>query len=176
MTQPWPTSQWQAQYSTLVSQLQAQGMKIKHCLPTPRNGTDARPLVNWILSTFPAADVIDTWTPLLQGSYSLNPAYDSGDGLHPNDAGHRLMGQIIAASLASVAAPPTPTQFLAPFVQNGTMNFTLLGQAGSTYAIEFSSDLVNWFELERVTLAESTIQISDSIAQGPRLYRARWVQ
>ena len=95
----YPASQWQAQYSNLVAQLQIRGARVKHCLPTPRNNVDLRPLRSWILSTYPSADVIDTWTPFLQGSYSLQPAYDGGDGVHPNDAGHLLLGQIIRTNL-----------------------------------------------------------------------------
>ena len=171
----YPASQWQGQVSLLVSQLQAQGVKVKHCLPGPRTALDLRPLVSWISSTFPAADVIDTWTPLLQGSFALNPVYDSGDGTHPNDAGHLLIGQIIATNLLASVSPPPRSQLLAPFAQNGTMYLTLSGQTGQTYAVEVSSNLVNWSELQRVTLAGSTVQISDAIAQGPRLYRARWV-
>jgi lysophospholipase L1-like esterase len=164
----YPASQWQGQYSTLASQLQAHGIKVKYCVPTPRTFTDLRPLVSWIWSTFPAADVIDLWTPFLQGSFGLNPAYDSGDGTHLNDAGHLLMGRIIASNLSR-------SQLLAPFAQSGTMKFALMGQTGSTYAVEVSSNLVNWSELQRVTLAGSTVPVSDLISQSHRFYRARWV-
>jgi uncharacterized repeat protein (TIGR01451 family) len=95
----YPAIQWQTNYSSLVTQLQAAGVKVMHCLHTPRNGNDLRPLNDWILAHFPAADIIDTWTPLVYGAYQLNPAYDAGDGLHPNDAGHLLIGQIISAAL-----------------------------------------------------------------------------
>jgi lysophospholipase L1-like esterase len=95
----YPASQWQSQYSNLVSQLQANGVKVKHCLNTPRTTIDLRPLNNWITNTFPANDIIDTWTPLLQGAYSLNPIYDPGDGVHPNDAGHLVIGTAIRNNL-----------------------------------------------------------------------------
>jgi lysophospholipase L1-like esterase len=57
------------------------------------------PLKDWITANYPASDVIDTWTPLLTGTNTLNPAYDSGDGVHPNDAGHLLIGTIISTNL-----------------------------------------------------------------------------
>jgi len=98
----YPTSQWQTQYSNLVAQLQTNGVKVKHCLATPRNGVDLRPLNNWITATYPAGDVIDTWTPLVTNDYSLNPAYEGAGpdgGSHPNDAGHLLIGQIIRTNL-----------------------------------------------------------------------------
>src|SRR5262249_9204379 len=86
-------SQWQAQYSNFVAQLQANGVHVKHCV-LPRNNADLRPLRDWIASSYSTNDVIDTWTPFLSGTSQLKSIYDSGDGLHPNDAGHLLLGQI----------------------------------------------------------------------------------
>jgi len=95
----YPAIQWQTQYSNLVAQLQLAGVQVKHCLPPPRSVVDLTPLVNWISTNYPSKDVIDTWTPMLQGTNSLNPAYGIGDGVHLNDAGHFLMGQIISTNL-----------------------------------------------------------------------------
>jgi uncharacterized repeat protein (TIGR01451 family) len=95
----YPAAQWQAQFSSLVTQLQAASVRVKICLHTPRNADDLRPLNTWISAHYPAQDIIDIWTPMLQGTYQLNPIYDSGDGLHPNDAGHYLIGQLISAAL-----------------------------------------------------------------------------
>jgi hypothetical protein len=94
-----PSSQWQANYSNLGSTLQANGIKVKYCLPPPRSGTDMRPLKNWMQANYPVGDIIDTSTPTLSGTYSLNPAYDSGDGTHPNDAGHQVLAQTILSNL-----------------------------------------------------------------------------
>jgi lysophospholipase L1-like esterase len=96
-----PTAQWQSNYSNLVAQLQANGVNVKHCWPTPRTPVDLRPLKTWISANYPAQDIIDTWTPLLTDSYKLKPAYDNydNDGTHPNDAGHLVIGQIIRTNL-----------------------------------------------------------------------------
>ena len=95
----YPTNQWQSAYSNLVVQLQANGVRVKHCLNPPRNIVNLIPLRDWITANYPASDIIDTWTPLLSGTNSLNPVYDSGDGIHPNDAGHLLIGNIISTNL-----------------------------------------------------------------------------
>jgi lysophospholipase L1-like esterase len=97
----YPAAQWQSNYSNLVVQLQNNGIKVKHCLPTPITPWDLRPLVNWISTTYPAKDVIDDWSALMVNGYQLNPAYDNydNDGVHPNDAGHVLIGQIIRTNL-----------------------------------------------------------------------------
>ncbi len=39
--------------------------------------------------------LIDFWTAFAMPDNSLNPLYDSGDGIHINDAGHGIMAQII---------------------------------------------------------------------------------
>jgi hypothetical protein len=95
----YPASQWQSNYSNLVNQLRANGVNVKCCLGPPRTFTDETPLKNWILNNIPPADVIDTWTPFLQGASSLASAYDCGDGTHLNDAGQLLLGQIIISNL-----------------------------------------------------------------------------
>jgi len=95
----YPAAQWQSAYSNLVAQLQAGGSRIKHCLPTPRNTVNLLPLKNWIQTNYPAREIIDCWTPLLTNTSSLKPIYDSGDGVHPNDAGHLLLGLIIRTNL-----------------------------------------------------------------------------
>jgi lysophospholipase L1-like esterase len=92
-----PLAQAEQQYSNLVAQLVANGVKVKHA-PIPRTTADLRALRSWITNSYPT-DIIDTWNPLLSGTYQLNPAYDSGDGLHPNDAGHLLIGTIIRTNL-----------------------------------------------------------------------------
>ena len=95
----YPASQWQTQYSNLVMQLQMNGVTVKHTFQTPRNGVDLRPLRDWITARYPAGDIIDTWSPFVTNAFSLKPIYDSGDGVHPNDAGHLLLGQIIRTNL-----------------------------------------------------------------------------
>ena len=94
-----PADQWQSAYTNLVMGLRTNGIIVKHCLPTPRTNVDLRPLRDFILTNYPAGDVIDTWTPLLMGVSLLNSNYDSGDGVHPNDAGHAVISQAIRATL-----------------------------------------------------------------------------
>jgi hypothetical protein len=95
----YPASQWQSSYSNIVVQLQGAGARIKHCLPPPRNTVNLIPLRDWILTNYPAKDIIDTWTPFVTNTSSLKPIYDSGDGVHQNDAGHLLLGLIIRTNL-----------------------------------------------------------------------------
>ena len=95
----YPPGQWQSAYTNLVSQLRSNSIIVKHCLPTPRTNVDLTPLKDFILTNYPMGDVIDTWTPLLMGASLLNSNYDSGDGVHPNNAGHALISKAIRANL-----------------------------------------------------------------------------
>ncbi len=95
----YPTAQWQNGYSNLVAQLRANGTKVRHALNTPRSVVNLLPLRDFILTNYPASEIIDTWTPFVTNSWKLKPIYDSGDGIHPNDAGHLLLGQIIRTNL-----------------------------------------------------------------------------
>lgn len=92
---------YQSNYNYIVTNLQARGATVWHCLPTPRNGTDERPLTNWIRTTYPIANIINTFTPLQSGASALSGTYDSGDGTHPNVAGHLLIAQLIMTNIPS---------------------------------------------------------------------------
>jgi len=78
-------------------------------------------------------------------------------------------------SVAGMAVPLVISQaphFLAPFVQNGNLSLTLVGASGSACLIEASSNLVNWFEVETLTLLGGKATISQPMTPGPRFYRA----
>lgn len=89
---------WKTNYLNITSNFTGRGISVYHLLPTPRNGTDLRPLTNFISTSYAAGNVIDTWSPLLSGNYGISATYDSGDGTHPNAAGHLLIGQTITNS------------------------------------------------------------------------------
>ena len=132
----YPAAQWQGQYATLVAQLQANGTRVRHCLPTPQN-IDVSPLRTWILSTYPASDIIDTYTPLVQpGGTTLQAVYDSGDALHPNDAGHLLIGQIIISNLPpGIRLPPQNLSVVAG--TDASFTVTATGPAPLGYQWQF---------------------------------------
>lgn len=94
-----PDATMKANYSSIVSQLKAGGSQVIHCYAPPRDSYDMRALNAWILATFPSDVVIDTFTPLVTAPYALNNTYDIGDGVHPNIAGHALIGSTVAPYL-----------------------------------------------------------------------------
>lgn len=89
---------WQANYTSIRNQFKAAGAKITHCLATPRDATNMTTL-NTFISGFTSDTVVDTFTPLKGAGTDLAAAYDSGDGVHPNQAGHDLIATTVIASL-----------------------------------------------------------------------------
>ncbi|PTT43715.1 hypothetical protein DBR28_00045 [Chryseobacterium sp. HMWF028] len=94
------TSVWQKNLKDIRNALVDAGIEVIHLFPTPRAG--ASTLITF-LKTEPlfARDVkIDTNTPLMNGSTdTLAVIYDSGDHLHPNNAGHAKIAEIINNSI-----------------------------------------------------------------------------
>ena len=68
---------------------------------TPLIESERRRINHWIRTSDAFDGVIDFDRALRDPAHpaSLNPVYDSGDGLHPNDAGHAAMARAIPLSL-----------------------------------------------------------------------------
>ncbi|MGO8697308.1 MAG: hypothetical protein ACLQVY_06280 [Limisphaerales bacterium] len=77
-----------------------------------------------------------------------------------------------------MVTPRSAVPFLlsAAFLANGSLQLTLRGTPGSTYAIEASTDLIHWSQLASLTLTSAAGQSVDSSASrvaGARFYRAK---
>lgn len=92
-----PTATWQANYQSLVNQIVAAGIEVVKIAPPPNNSSDMSVVKNWIAATY-ASSYIDCYTPLLGAGTGLNASYNSGDGVHLNDAGFQKMADVIIAS------------------------------------------------------------------------------
>lgn len=89
----------EANFTSAVMQLEAAGITVVICKATPRTPTDVTGW-NTFLDTFTSNLVIDTYTPLWSGSsFTLNPAYDGGGGVHPNQAGMDVIFATVDAAL-----------------------------------------------------------------------------
>lgn len=75
----------------------------------------------------------------------------------------------------STSAPMHPSMDLKP--QPGGMQLTLHGEAGRTYSIEVSTDLVNWVSWTNQTTSDGTISVTDTDSGNypARFYRAKLV-
>lgn len=91
----------ETEYKNIRNTLAAQGSRIIHCKATPRDTLNMTTLNNFIatMTDLYGDVVIDTFTPLSAGT-ALAAAYDSGDGVHPNQAGHTLIANTILPFIA----------------------------------------------------------------------------
>jgi lysophospholipase L1-like esterase len=96
--------------TTAINQAKANGLKVIVGTLLPFNGAfyfDAnaeakRQAVNTFLRSAPGVDGVVDFDSVMQNPSdptSLNPAYDSGDHLHPNDSGYQVMANAINLQL-----------------------------------------------------------------------------
>lgn len=86
------TATIEANYSSIVSQLKAAGIKVVHQISTPDNaGVNLSTLNAWVTSTFASDPIIDPTSGWDSGFYSA-------DNVHPNAAGYAYLANLIATS------------------------------------------------------------------------------
>jgi len=102
--------QLESAYQTIISQAHAQGVKIYGVTILPyqgsgfysSNGESIREAVNQWIRTSGAFDAVIDMDAVMRSStnpLALNPAYDSGDHLHPNDHGYQAMANTVDLNL-----------------------------------------------------------------------------
>ncbi len=101
-----------AGYQTVIGQAHAKGVKIYGATILPYQGANyytasgesARESVNQWIRTSGAFDAVIDLDSAMRSSgnpLALNPAYDSGDHLHPSNAGHQAMADAVDLNLLS---------------------------------------------------------------------------
>ncbi len=98
----YPVADQQANFARLGELAQAAGVPLYVTTTAPRNLDDAgrrdqATVRDWILTHF-GDHAIDVWTGVALPDGSLDARFDMGDGVHQNDAGHRLIVQRVLAS------------------------------------------------------------------------------
>jgi len=106
-----------AGYQRLIGQAHARGLKIFGATLLPFQGAGSytaaaeatREAVNtWIRTSGAFDGVIDFDAAMRDPAdpLRLNPAYDSGDHLHPNDAGYQAMADVVSPAMLRPCAQP----------------------------------------------------------------------
>jgi lysophospholipase L1-like esterase len=99
---------------------------------------------NWITSTFTAYPecFLDFWTTVANTDGTINATYDSGDGIHLNNAGHQILYRRVVASrlYELISAPRTLTTQPVP----GAVNIGFDTLPGIDFVLESSPDLAGW--------------------------------
>lgn len=89
---------WKANYKIITNALESAGINVTHISPPPMNARDMTNRLQFLNDTYPGK-VIDIFTPMkaISGT-GMDAAYDSGDGVHPSNAGHALIAATINGS------------------------------------------------------------------------------
>ena len=95
----------QADYTTIVSRFTAAGIT-PIVLAAPPIGNGNVPTFNTWLST-QGWTYVDIYSVLKGTGTSLAAAYDSGDGVHWNDAGHTAVYSTVSSAISSLPVPET---------------------------------------------------------------------
>jgi lysophospholipase L1-like esterase len=106
-----------ANFDTLLTRAQAQNIPIWITTTQPRNLSelqrkDQRALRDSLLARL-GGNAIDFWNGIAANDDKIRPDFDSGDGIHLNDAAHRLLFERVAAArvherLARATGGPKP--------------------------------------------------------------------
>lgn len=97
---------WQTNMIYINAVLTGAGINVVNLTPPPMNANDKTAWAAWVMATFPNS--IDIFTPMKAVSGTgYNSIYDSGDGVHPNTAGHLLIGNAVLASTGYTSSVAT---------------------------------------------------------------------
>lgn len=88
---------YEANYTAIVNFLRSTGAEVILLKVTPRNAFDMA-TINTFIDGFPEQK-IDTFTSILGTGFALDAAYNSGDGVHPNQTGMDKLATDIIADL-----------------------------------------------------------------------------
>jgi oligosaccharide reducing-end xylanase len=111
-----------------------------------------------------AAAVSQNGMPISAQLVSINSTHYVMFDIVPNGGDVVLSKSVLPFSMSHVSLG-TPTN----------LTFELDGQAGASYAVCGSSDLVNWLPLQSNTLAGASTNISMDASSGMQFFRAVWL-
>lgn len=151
-----------ALYDSVVNVLTTAGIRVIHLLTFYETAQDNLPLVNHILATFSANDIIDTYWPLRTTASCIN-----ADGIHPNETGHYIIFKSMMTSGLFSGGYSTYSELIKRLLPNvtGVTGTIANGQVafGNSTAIAGTNDLT-WDNTNfRLKVGQSTPLIAGSI-------------
>ncbi len=103
---------------TIVQIANANSVPIWICTTQPRNFSNPNSLqlqsdLKDSISSIYGPFSIDFWSTIANVNYTINGAYNSGDGVHLNDAGHAILAQrvIDVDILSTIYSPPSQVDY-----------------------------------------------------------------
>ncbi|MEL7532885.1 MAG: GDSL-type esterase/lipase family protein [Bacteroidota bacterium] len=161
-----------ANFDTMVAHAQAANIPIWVCTTQPRNFSNSSQLmaqaeVRDSINAKYAPFNIDFWTTIATSNNTIEPAYNSGDGVHLNDAGHKILFERVRdtqiPAYLFVPGPYTDYGFLAL----NAMLANACGDSSTTFQFHFANagglDLGNTQLKYQLMLMGASIQNADSM-------------
>ncbi len=160
-------------YRVMVAAADSLGIPVWVCTTQPRNFSSAakRGLQvaarDSILATY-GSKAIDFWTGFASSTDSILPLYDSGDGVHLNDAAHAiLMARVAGEALPNVLADTAASENLAALVLYD-LPYNLCGDTATTVQVIVgnlggAALLTNFLE---IAILDQTTNNSNTLAQA----------
>lgn len=140
---------WQANYISIVTDLVTAGIHVIHILPIPEgDALDQSALKTFIQTTYPTSQMIDP-------SVGWSSSFNSADNVHPNQAGHRFIANIIITSgFISPTKETIPNQDVPQASQSGsyvTTNTTQTITSPKTIQITDATGTISAFNLQNTS-------------------------
>ncbi|MBL7704451.1 MAG: hypothetical protein JNM21_02780 [Taibaiella sp.] len=124
---------------------------------------------NWIMATFPDS-YIDFWTGIAAADGSILAAYNSGDGVHLNNAGHRILfNRVISSNLIDslcTDTEDTATSIVVPMKQLAAQVY-LQNRQVVIEMPEYSDCTYTVYNLNGIKIREGKISASRTLVPLP---------
>jgi hypothetical protein len=129
-------------------------------------GTNANATIT--LNNFLPAGTAQVWQLTAANTITLLPSINFNGGSFTNT----LPAQSVTLFVIPGGTPPQLSQVT---TTGGLFQFRLDGQTGQRYALQASSNLVNWVSIQTNTLSASFQTITVGLTNQQQFYRAQWL-
>jgi hypothetical protein len=107
-------------------------------------------------------------------SYDLAAAQAANAGTYTVVVSNRLGTATSASALLTVIPPAAPTISSVTKLGGGQFRFSFVGESNVTYAIEASTNLIQWTVVTNITSATGTFDFTGSATGAARFFRGKW--
>ncbi len=137
----YPVSEQIANYDTLVAVANRSNVKLWITTTQPRNFSSQSQLdllfaMRDSVNTRYAPYAVDFWTTLAQPNGFIVPEYNSGDGIHLNNAGHRLLYQRAIEVILPILVPVELVSFIGTRSGTTVLLQWITGTEANNYGFE----------------------------------------
>ena len=153
-TNSYPMNEQITNYDTIVGLINQNNILLKMSTTQPRNlGSQSQLDLLFAMrdSTYSRYGIhaVDFWTDLAQVNGWINPIYNSGDGIHLNNAAHRILFERMRDAVVPLIIPVELASFIAVYSSNSIILQweTVTEKNNQGFEIQQSVDNVKFFSI-----------------------------